>query len=154
MNIEYLWEKYVPDFKNNRELPKKEQFTLDLIPLSSEEFQASQEATIEQLAAWAGEHCPFESEVLENDRVLWQTLRCVAEHSRNWRGLTVRGVAVEDVWGLYKLTLGDNMSTLNDINAKILALSLLSEDEEKNLKQLSDGSTSPAAASDAKETDS
>ena len=64
MNIEYLWEKYAPDFKNNRELPKKEQFTLDLIPLSSEEHsKRSQEATVEQLAAWAGEHCPFESEV-------------------------------------------------------------------------------------------
>ena len=152
MNVEYLWEKYAPDFKNNRELPKKEQFTLDLIPLSSEEFQALQQETVEQLAAWAGEHCPFESDEIEVE--LWKTLRCVAEHSRNWRGLTVRGVAVEDVWGLYKLTLGDNMATLNDINSKILALSLLSEDEEKNLKQPSDGSTSPAAASDAKETDS
>ena len=65
----------------------------------------------------------------------------------------MRGVAVEDVWGLYRLTLGDNMATLNDINSKILALSLLSEEEEKNLKQPSDGSTSPAAASDAKESD-
>ena len=153
MNIEFLWETYAPDFKNNRELPKKEQFTVDLIPLSSEEHQALQGATVEQLAAWAGEHCPFEEEITEEELVLWQTLRCVAEHSRNWRGLAVRGVAVEDVWGLYKLKLGDNMAVLNHINSKILALSLLSEEEEKNLKQPSDGSTSPAAASDAKKTD-
>ena len=154
MNIEFLWETYAPDFKNNRELPKKEQFTVDLIPLSSEEHQALQGATVEQLAAWAGEHCPFEVEVVEEELVLWQTMRCVAEHSRSWNGLTVRGVAVGNVWDLYKLTLGDTMVLINDINGKILALSVLSEEEEKNLKQLSDGSTSPAAVSDAKKTDS
>ena len=154
MNVEYLWETYAPDFQNNRDLPKKEQFTVDVRPIRTEQHQALQSLTVEQAQAWVNDHCPFAVEATEEDLSYWQSVRCVHDHSRNWRGLSVEGEEVDTVWGLYKLSLGDTMQVLADLNTKILDLSLLSEEEEKNLPPPSDGSTVPAAASDAKKTDS